>query len=522
MLDLVLTLAPVLMVSLGVPLQSAPAAAPAPQEAPASTPADDTLEAAGQPATQGSQAETPAPVDAKTAAEPKTAKSVFKNLRFDEDWSALGEPGATTDHWMPGLKHIALDGDDGQPADWTASFGGQVRLQAKSEDNRNLLGTVPGNNDFNLLRLRMHGDLRYRDDVRVFIEMIAAGIHGNDAAPLPIDEQDFDLLNGFLEFPGEGVLTRLGRFELQYGAQRLISPLEWANTRRTFQGGLFRGTSGSMTTDVFFTRPIEVDPHENDTADHDRWFSGVYNTWKLGEGTGADLYALALNDDNDAPFSTPAGGPPTFDGDVYTLGGRYFAQRGGLDYELEAAQQLGNRNGLDVDAYMWTVVTGYTLPDCPMQTRVAVDFDYASGDGNVADNQYETFNQLYPLAHAYFGFIDLIGRQNIFSIMPNATIKLCPAATFRISYSDFALATDSDFLYGSAGAPAPGQGATPLDNGKDVGREVDLTLAWKPAFMAPHGEFLFGYSYFNPGDMVESYGDGEDANLLYAQYIFTF
>jgi hypothetical protein len=29
----------------------------------------------------------------------------------------------------------------------------------------------------------------------------------------------------------------VGRQELLYGAQRLISPLDWANTRRTFEGG---------------------------------------------------------------------------------------------------------------------------------------------------------------------------------------------------------------------------------------------------------------------------------------------
>jgi hypothetical protein len=30
--------------------------------------------------------------------------------------------------------------------------------------------------------------------------------------------------------------VRVGRQELLYGSQRLISTLDWANTRRTFQG----------------------------------------------------------------------------------------------------------------------------------------------------------------------------------------------------------------------------------------------------------------------------------------------
>ncbi|HZL99960.1 MAG TPA: alginate export family protein, partial [Planctomycetota bacterium] len=471
-----------------------------------------------------SQQPAPAPAAAPAPAQTPPAdaghKSLFKNLRFEEDWSALKEAETKTDHWLPGIKAIELDGE----GDWSIGFGGQIRLQSKSEQNRNLLGgPVPHNNDFNLLRVREYADIRYRKDFRAFIEMISAGIHGNDAAPTPIDRQDWDMLNGFVELLGDDTLGRLGRFEMQYGAQRLISPLEWANTRRTFQGGLFRAKAGASTTDVFVTRPVVVDPHQNDDESHERWFSGVYNVWKVGESTNLDLYALALNDqDPTAPVTVPAGGPPTFDGDVYTAGGRYSGKLGAADYDFEAAKQFGNRNGLDVDAYMWTAVGGFTLADVLFSPRFAVDVDYASGDDSAGDGDYETFNQLYPLGHAYFGYIDLIGRQNIVQVMPSMTLKTTSTTTFRASWSDFELASESDFLYNSAGGIAAGQSAATLDTGDEVGQEVDLTVAWKPASLAPHSEFLFGYSWFDPGSFVNGWGDGEDANLLYAQYTFTF
>ena len=508
---------PLLLASIGVPVPPpAPAVATEPaQDKPAQDkPATPTEE---KPATQEQAAAPATPPE-------KFHKTVFKNLRFEEDWRDLGEPGMETDHWWPGIKNIELDGDDddGQ-SDWTASFGGQVRLQAKSEQNRNLLGgPVPHNNDFNLLRIRLHGELRYQDSFRAFVEMIDAGIHGNDAPPLAIDKQNPDFLNAFIEYPGKEFLARLGRFEMQYGNQRLISPLEWANTRRTFEGALTRMVNEDVTTDVFVTKSVDVDAHDLDNVNADRFFSGVYNTWKMGEGRGLDLYALALNDDNDAPFAVPAGGPPEADTDTYTLGGRWFGKDSGFDYEAEAGKQLGNHNGLDVDAYMWTLVGGYTAADMTWSPRFAVDVDYASGDSDIADGDYETFNQLFPLAHAYFGYIDLIGRQNIFQIMPNVTMKTTSTTTFRASWSDFELADDSDFLYNASGAISPGQSVATLNTGDDVGHEVDLTLGWKPTFMAPHGEFLFGYSWFNPGSFVEGYGNGEDASLMYAQYMFTF
>jgi hypothetical protein len=55
-----------------------------------------------------------------------------------------------------------------------------------------------------------------------------------------------------------------------------------------------------------------------------------------------------------------------------------------------------------------------------------------------------------------------------------------------------------------------------------VGQEWDFTLGIKPSFLAPHSEFLFGYSYFNPGDFVENTGGGSRPQLAYVQYTFTF
>ena len=281
MFDSLFAAVPLLLASIGVPLPppapapavatATPTAASTPQDKPPEEqdPANPTDET---PAGEQPPQETP-PADQPP---PKFHKSVFKNLRFEEDWSALKDPEMETDHWMPGLKLIELDGD----GDWTASFGGQMRFQTKSEQNRNLLGgPVPHNNDFNLLRLRLHGDLRYRDDLRFFVEMLDGSIHANDAPPLAIDENNHDFLNAFIEYPGKEFLARLGRFEMQYGAQRLISPLEWANTRRTFQGGLVRSVNDQFTTDVFVTKSVDIDADDWDTTNADRYFSGVYNTW---------------------------------------------------------------------------------------------------------------------------------------------------------------------------------------------------------------------------------------------------
>jgi hypothetical protein len=446
--------------------------------------------------------------------EEKRLKAQFKNLRFQENWTALADQEMQTDHWYPGLKYVEL----GEQGDWSASFGGQARWQTKWDENRlGPGGSATGSNDYNLLRLRLHGDLRLRDDFRAYVELIHATTHGNEVPPAPIDRNSLDVLNAFVEFYGDGTSTRIGRTEMEYGAQRLISPLDWGNTRRAFQGGVFQVVNGELTTDVFAVKPVAVDPRGEDDPDHSRWFAGAYSTYALGPGTGVDAYLLLLNEDDDV---IPTPGAATGNMELYTYGARYWAKAGATDWEAEAARQSGDFGGNAIRASMLTLRAGQTFDDCPGKPRVGLDFDYASGDEDSTDTTHGTFNQLYPLGHAYFGYLDLVGRQNIIQIMPNVVWQTSETTSFRVSYSDFELADDDDFLY-NAGGGASSPGAA-LGTSRDVGHEVDLTLTWRPPCMAPHGAFLFGYSEFDPGTFTEGYGADEHARLTYVQYTFTF
>ena len=445
----------------------------------------------------------------------KMVKTQFKMLRFQEDWRALKEPGTTTDHWFPALKQIEL------AEEWDLSVGGQVRWQGKDDTNRNLLGTFPNHNEFSLVRTRLHGDLRIQDDARFFVEVISADIHGqktSDAPPQPIDKNDWDFLNAFIELIADKDFKfRFGRTEMLYGAQRLISPLEWGNTRRTFEGGVATFKRGNLTTDVFVTHPVIVDPRHQDESNESRLFSGVYNTWALEGGNTLDAYLLNLNEDDPVIVS---GNGTLSDADIWTLGARHAGKSGAWDWDSEAAIQRGHWGRDTQRSTMVALTGGRTVPDLPGTPRLGLDLDYASGDDSATDGTKGTFNQLFPLGHAYFGYIDLVGRQNIVAVSPSARWKLGDTAWFRAAWHDFNLQNDSDALYNAGGAVSltdPTGGS-----GNHVGQEWDLTLGWAPAALAPHSEFLFGYSYFNPGNFVEHLGAGKRPELIYVQYMFTF
>jgi len=444
----------------------------------------------------------------------KMIKTQFKLLRFQEDWRGLKDPDATTDHWLPAIKQIEL------AEDWDLSLGGQVRYQVKDQVNRNLLGNQPGHVEYSLLRTRLHGDLRIQDDARVFVEMLGASIHGNsgDPPPLAIDRQNWDFLNAFIEFIGSPEFKfRVGRTEMLYGAQRLIGPADWKNTRQNFDGGVLTNVFDNMSTDVFLTHPVVVDPRNLDENNSSRLFSGVYNTWSLEGGRAVDAYLFNLNDD-DPDFT--GGNGTAGDLDLYTVGGRFAGKAGPWDWDGEAAMQRGHFARDTIRASMWAFSGGHTLGDLPGAPRIGLDLDWASGDGDSTDGTHETFNQLFPSAHAFFGYLDLVGRQNIVSVKPNMRWKLGETAWFRAAWMDFNLQNDSDSLYNSAGA------ATLTDtggaSGNHVGHEWDFTLGWNPGVLAPHSDFQVGYSYLNPGDFVDNLGAGPRPKLLYFQYTFTF
>jgi len=408
---------------------------------------------------------------------------------------------------------------DANESPWTTSFGGQLRYRFQREDNEPFEGSAPVQDDIHLLRARLHGRIEHESGVRAFAEVLDARLHDDERPATPIDRQNADVhqLWGEVDL-GASWRARLGRIELSYGAQRLVSPLDWGNTRRRFEGGLARWEGEGVTADLFVTRPVVVDPRGGDEKDGSRWFSGLYTTWTLGEDDGLDVYGLALAEVDDVFVAE--GGTGAGDHDRYTIGARVFGEHGAFDYEVEAARQTGRIGGDPIRASAGTARVGWTFRDVRFTPRVGLDVDHASGDDDPTDGRHGTFDQLFPLGHAYLGSMDLVGRQNVLAYKPNLTLTLHERATLRLALHAFRLAEAEDALYGASGA------ATLVDPtgaaGRDVGEELDVTLALRPACW-PGTHVLLGWSRFDPGRFVETLGgDDDDAHLAYLQITFDF
>jgi hypothetical protein len=448
----------------------------------------------------------------------------YTPVRWNEDYSYLRTSAAPADLFDP-IKYIPLN----DAGDFYLSLGAQARYRYEWFENANF-GAGPQDNDgFHLLRVMGHADLHLGKNVRTFVQMTTAQATGREGGERPvIDENDLDFHQAFLDFivPFEGdrkLLLRGGRQNLLYGAQRLISPLDWTNTRRTFDGGRASlSFSKNHTLDYFYVHPVVFDEGPIDSYTDDISFTGLYDTLMLpnlieGAGTRVEAYALYI-DRETAPFAAAGTGEEN----RYTLGGRFYTNPKPWDFDVEAAYQFGDFLDGDISAWMFATEAGYTFTDAPLTPRAYDGFDMASGDADPADGDLETFNQLFPLGHAYFGYIDVIGRQNIVDLHPGVEVTLLAEKrhvkklSLRGDYHFFWRQSDDDAVYNAAGA------VFRADLGSDagyVGSEIDLLLNWQ---IDRHLNAYLGYSHFFAGDFLEDTGPSDDIDFLYGAVTYTF
>jgi hypothetical protein len=436
----------------------------------------------------------------------KKVASSHKPVFFDNDFSYLLDESYSDFALGDNLKKRCLLGKA------CYDIGGQFRLRGQYENNIRGLGLTGVDDDFLLYRTRIYGDFRLTPRIRFYAEMIDAESTGEQFAPRPIEVNRADMLNLFFDAKlisnDRGDFTmRVGTQELLYGAQRAISPLDWANTRRTFQGikGIWKGKNWNV--DGFWTNPMRIDDDQFDSPDRDQEFMGMWSTYKAIKDQTIDLYALRyLNGRGANNFK------------FNTLGGRWFGSKGQNLWELEGAYQFGsNTDGSDHAAGMATMGMGRKLKNTRWNPTVWLYYDYASGDNDLgAGNGY---HHMFPLAHKYLGFMDLFGRRNIEDI--NTILSVQPTKRLKLLawYHYLYLATQSDSPYSVVMTPFNGGN---LPGSPVLGNEIDLIADLK---IGSRQNLLLGYSRFFSGSYYSTTPGtpfSGDANFYYVQWTVNF
>ncbi len=164
---------------------------------------------------------------------------------YDADYRYLESPAFGQVDFFSPLKRIHAG------EDWLLSLGGEERVRYMDENGgyARFTGQV---NTYELIRSRVYTDVWYLDRFRVYAEMQDSRIANNDLPPLPNDVNHADIQNLFADAKlfavnQQPAYVRVGRQEMYFGSQRLISPSDFPNVRRTFQGAAPSGWARTGT-----------------------------------------------------------------------------------------------------------------------------------------------------------------------------------------------------------------------------------------------------------------------------------
>ena len=228
-----------------------------------------------------------------------------------------------------------------------------------------------------------------------------------------------------------------GRMQLAYGDHRVLGTVGWSQVGRAWDGvrtGLI--PLDGIEFDLFGARYNEGSVEPSGTFggsifEDDAFLTGLYasaTNENLPLLDAIDAYALY-----DVRLDDPGSERPNHR-NLLTFGGRIHVDESPVDGTLEGALQTGSRcvpdaNGdctsqtNDIDAWFFDSELGASF-EVPALVRIFAGFGMASGD-DPDTGTIEAYNHLYPTAHKFLGYTDIIGpRSNVQEIRGGLSLAL--------------------------------------------------------------------------------------------------
>jgi hypothetical protein len=429
------------------------------------------------------------------ADEPSCDRPVMTPLRYDEDYSFLGDPRCRAELW-DGLKHLTLA--NGPPIYLTLGLDLRERFE---HFNTFVWGGVPRSPEGYLLqRVMPHADLHFGAYLQIFFQLTSNLVWGRD--PRPLDRDDLDVLQAFASLSLGSFTARGGRQEVEYASSRLVSIREGPNVRLAFDGLRLIERLRRWQVDGFVLVPVEVRPGIfDDRPEPGQWFWGIYATGPVLASLSLDLYYLGR-------FRESAAFEQGTERELrHTVGTRIWGTPGDWDYNIELAYQTGTFGEGTIAAWMLASDTGYTVEALPARPRFGAQANAVSGDSNPTDADLQTFNPLFPRG-AYFSQANLIGPMNLVDFHPALTLRPLAGLEITLDWDFFWRESLEDGLYQpSTALQVPGAG----NPARYVGSQGAVLAQWQATRHAAVGAT---YSHFFTGPFFLFAGLARDVDFV--------
>ncbi|RFZ85250.1 hypothetical protein DYU05_06530 [Mucilaginibacter terrenus] len=429
----------------------------------------------------------------------------FKQLRYDEDYRYLTTD--TSDSWYKRLKFAPVS----KNKESFFSFGGEVRYQYFHFNNQDW-GAAPEKNDgFILTRYLGHIDFHAGNHFRTFVQLQSSLANGEAESPSPVDQNLLDVHQAFVDLSDDNLTLRLGRQELSYGSQRLVSVREAPNNRQSFDAAKFMFAKGHSKFDLFFSYYVTARPDIfDDRINSGTRFWGAYSTFtNIPFLRNIDLYYLVVRKKT-AVFEAGKGLEMR-----HSVGSRIWASTTLWQYDLEGVYQFGNFNNDRISAWTMSANISYTLKSSGLEPKIGVKTEAISGDRQMRDGRLNTFNPLFPKG-AYFGLAALIGPSNLLDAHPYVELNISKNLVFtedcdlfwRMSKNDGLYAVNGKLIY--SGNPS---------QSRYIGWQLGSTLEYSPN---KHLYLRQELTWFNAGDFIRASGPGKDILMTGSTITYKF
>jgi hypothetical protein len=421
----------------------------------------------------------------------------FKPLRYEEDNAKFKNDSSGSPYRK--VKYIALDTNSSY-----LSLGGEVRYQYFKYKNPGW-GTEPKDRDgFLLKRILAHADVHIGKRVRIFSQIQSSLIAGSVGPKSPVDENPLNMHQLFVDFSlskkmEKSILLKLGRQELSYGSQRLISVREGPNNRHAFDALRLIITQNNVRADAFYSTYVKARNIVFGERVWDRssqlWGSYIALNY-TSQVPNLDVYYFGVK--NDAIFVDAQGKDQR-----HSIGTRLWKKVGKVNYDLEAVYQFGSLSKSRIKAWTASLNAFSQLKTFPFAPVIGLKTELISGDKAYDDLRINTFNPLYPRG-AYFGLASLIGPYNLSDLHPYIEFELGRIVTWSVDYDMFWRMSSNDGIYAVNGSLIhDGRNINVKEIGDQLGTDVSVQL----------NPFLFcslEFTHFNAGKFLQKAGMGKD------------
>lgn len=365
------------------------------------------------------------------------------------------------------------------------SFDGQIRLR----DEYDLKSTEPERHSkvFHDLRTRLGVKFDPTEKVVVYVQFQDSRRLGDPSSGDLSSTANVDFHQAFFQIQ-DAIFRRLwiraGRFEVNYGNQRVFGSVGWHNIGRSWEGALFAYRHEQVRVDMFYLKRMEM----ND-EDYDRDFD-LYGLYGTLPSIKLDLFGFyELHADSNGYVQERL--------QRYNVGTYFTGVYNRIDFTAQGVFQFGQipRDSLpdrlvqDISAFMFTVEAGYTF-EGRGGVRVAAGIDYSSGDDGKDSTKYKAYTNAYYTGHKFRGFMDYFVSSEKFGLVDYIlTGKIKPADRWE---------TRLDLHYFRAAADYLSKSDTVLT--KNIGTEIDLTVtnkSLKGVTLAGGGSLFFADKHFS-------------------------